>query len=78
MTSIDIRNESSGEITQIVFANSSENEYNCSALVKLPKEVYVVSDCTEWTEREMRIMCKEDAINLIKAVERAIQLGWFN
>ena len=72
MASIDIRVNSKEEITNIEFADSMENnayiltKYTGYAGIQIENEDFGVE-----------ISSKEDAQNLIKALEKAIELGWW-
>lgn len=70
MASIDIRTYESTPIFEITFADNydSRNAYFIS------KENYGLD--IESNEYEVGLRSKEDVLNLIKALNKAIELGW--
>lgn len=78
MSSIDIRNEGNEEIDSIVFADSSgedgfpqaNNITQCN-YDGVPYICIENGDCIE-----IVINTKEHVLNLIKALNKAIELGW--
>jgi len=70
MSSIDIRNEGSEEITKIVFAEA-EGEDGYSQACSITKCKWVCDNYNEVT-----VNTKEQALNIIKALNKAIELGW--
>jgi len=70
---IDVREDKELEITEIVFADKFE--YNINAIYLPGSGKVRVSN--SYSTGSM-IGSKEDALNLIKALNKAIDLGWFD
>lgn len=73
MASIDIRAAAKEDITEIVFADDLSRE-DCVQAYQIYRQLgYItindINDC-------LIINSKEHAQNLIKALEKAIELGW--
>lgn len=69
---IDIRSEVESKVTSIIFSD---------ALGSLDaKELYLCDSCTEIRSNDsfVHIDSQEDALNLIKALQKAIKLGNWN
>ena len=75
MATIDIRNTSEDAIDTITFASASSVSYICGKLVKGGNDVEVQDPEDDY--RSLVIESKEDAENMIKALQKAIELGWF-
>lgn len=67
---IDIRKEDIQEIDKIIFAEFIKND-NAMVLKKV-KKVWILSEMNE-----VSIESKQDAQNLIKALQKAIELNWW-
>lgn len=67
---IDIRKECMSEIDKIIFAEFIKNS-NAMILRKV-KSIWITSETSE-----VSIASKEDAENLIKALQKAIELNWW-
>lgn len=65
---IDIRDANTPEIDSIIFSNKSDTD---------AFELFLCGSCTEIRSEEsfVHIDSKEDALNLIKALQKAIELG---
>lgn len=69
----DVREDGYEQITEIVFANENNNEGTSQAYSILRENGYVeVHDSLEF----VIVDSKEHAKNFIKALEKAIDLGW--
>lgn len=68
MTSIDIRKEQVDDIDEIIFA---DNDAYC--LIRTGGDIIDIYDISE---DYVQIVSKEHALNLIKALEKAIELEW--
>lgn len=79
MTTFDIREEDNSEITEIVFADPSGKD-GFSQANKLIIDEYEGKDYIQFLDEEsdnaVYINTKEHAENLIKALRKAIELGW--
>ena len=79
MATFDIREEDSSEITEIVFADPSGKD-GFSQANKLIIDEYEGKDYIQILDEEsdnaVYINTKEHAENLIKALRKAIELGW--
>ena len=74
MSTFDVRNTKDNEVVKITFADSNSG-YGCSIAKNSYGDV-TLFDCEEdWASS---IATKQDAENLIKALQKAIELGWFN
>jgi hypothetical protein len=71
----DIRNNPAEKITVIRFADNSDDYYVASGILRNSHGGVEVIDIE--TERDLRVRSKEHAQNLIKALNKAIELGWF-
>ncbi len=78
MTTFDIRKEGSEEITKIVFADEAERDYDETArvfrLVKDSDGPFILVEDENGTY--VVVDTKERTLNLIKALNKAIELGW--
>lgn len=72
MATFDVRNSNTEEITEIVFADNDEKEYIPFIVQK--NGFYGMDICAE--SLYVGIESKEHAENLIKALRKAIELGW--
>lgn len=76
MAKIDIRSVEYDEVDTIVFADA-ENKW-LSTAVSIVREgsgiIGVQSDCQD--DPSYKILNKEHALHLIKALNKAIELGW--
>lgn len=78
---IDIRHVDSDEkISVIRFSDVDYNEYNADVLIRDSDNecVYVEDSDNSTSETSATLNSKEQALNLIKAIEKAIDLGWFD
>lgn len=79
---IDIRDPESFGVDQIIFSDESSTSYNCAALGLgqdlAGKFVFIASDHSKMPGRVIGLKDKSQALNLISAVQKAIQLGWFD
>lgn len=78
MATIDIRDESE-KVDCIVFASTTQNYHTATTLHHPVTGMCTISD----TERHpngpmLGIHSEEAAQNMIKALQKAIDLGWFN
>ena len=74
MATIDVRKDT-GSITEIVFADENNYWTVATSLVREGGTVVgVQSDCKR--NISYKIMNKEHALNMIKALNKAIELGW--
>jgi hypothetical protein len=71
----DIRTNQAGEISVLRFAD--DNDYYRTASGILHSADGGVSVIDIGTESDLRICSEEDAQNLINALNKAIELGWF-
>ena len=71
---IDIRRVESDEVDVIRFAEDSDCYMNASILKCDSSNIYIEDgdDCA------LRLESESHALNLIKALEKAIELNWFN
>lgn len=69
---IDIRSVRTVKVNTIRFADAGDN--TAFRLINVPKGDVVI----EFTDDEPGIKSKEDAQNMIAALERAIKFGWFD
>lgn len=83
MSTIDIRNEEGEEATEIVFAETQDSNgcTQANAVAKWPYEQnQVVIKDEDYRPQELTgyvvVSSKEHAQNLIKALEKAVDLGW--
>lgn len=76
MAMIDIRNIEQSEITKIEFADESERYHNAQFLVKGLDGAVEIESLD--VEAGITIASEEDAQNLIKALQKAIELGWWS
>jgi len=75
MSTIDIRNDKVDDVVDcILFADPSEDNYAAFELIYRFGEVYIRDD-----EKTMVLIeTKTNSENLIKALTKAIHLGWFD
>ena len=71
MATIDIRNEEKQVVTEIVF---SDVELCASSIMQHPIGIFITN---QHRSASSKIANKEDAENLILALKKAIELGWF-
>lgn len=71
---IDIRDVESGEVDVIRFAEDSDCYVNASIL-KRDSSIMCIED---GDGQVLRLESDAHALNLIKALEKAIELNWFN
>lgn len=71
MARIDIRNESQEEVNEIVFADFNSSNYAC-IITNSGSNTFI-----EGEDSSVVIPSKEHAQNLIKSLNKAIELGWF-
>lgn len=69
---IDIRDNEVGKVEGIVFAEEDEYEKNCY-LLTLEGDMSKISSA--YCNTFVYLDSKEDALNLIKALQKAIELG---
>ena len=74
MSTFDVRNTKDNEVVKITFADKTAG-YGCS-LVKESEGGVALVDCED--NFASYVATKQDAENLIKALQKAIELGWFN
>lgn len=77
---IDIRSLRKEEIDVIRFADSKDHSNCANQILKSPcvqKAVWLANNRYNPDECGIVIEGKENAKNLIKALEKAIELGWF-
>lgn len=74
MAVFDVRKDVNEAITEIVFAEA-EDDAGFSVAYKLSNEF---NDVTIWDDQDesVRVRSIEHAQNLIKALNKAIELGW--
>ena len=72
MTTIDIRKVDQETITEIVFYDDCGLTKNDDNNVDIKYESGVMRGSCYCVE------CKEEAENLIKAIQKALELGWFD
>lgn len=74
MNMIDIRSDRKDKVNKIVFADESDNYCNAQYLVKYEEVIYMdgIESCNC-----LAVCTEEDAKNLIKALQKAIELGWW-
>lgn len=70
----DIRTNQAEEISVLRFADDNSDEYTANGILN-NQGVIVLSDIVEG--RALQICSEEHAQNLIKAINKAIELGWF-
>lgn len=73
MITIDIRKQCNEETRRIRFSDSSGSIENAELLQRYIDVVGINSE-----DREIFLTSKEDAENLIKALQKAIELGWWS
>ena len=71
---IDIRKVESGEVDVIRFAEDSDCYMNASILKCDSSSIYI----EDGDGQVLRLESDVHALNLIKALEKAIELNWFN
>ena len=71
----DIRTNEPEEITVLRFADDGGNYHTASGILRLGDWSVAVIDIE--AERDLRIFSEGHALNLIKALNKAIELGWF-
>ena len=71
---IDIRKLESGEVDVIRFAEDSDCYMNASTLKCDASSIYI----EDGDGQVLRLESESHALNLIKALEKAIELNWFN
>lgn len=71
---LDIRTNEPEKVTVLRFADDSDY-YTASGIICESHGVVSVVDIEEG--RDLRIFSEEHAQNLIKALNKAIELGWF-
>lgn len=74
MPVFDVRNTKDNEVTKIAFADKTAG-YGCSLVKDSEGDVTLVDYEDDWASN---IATKQDAGNLIKALQKAIELGWFD
>ena len=72
----DIRAGQAEEITVIRFADDNDYYHTASGILRNNRGGVEVIDIE--TERDLRVRSEEHAQNLIKALNKAIALGWFD
>lgn len=72
MSVIDIRNESA-EVTKIVFSDDGDNYVSATHLEKRDDHFRIID---EDSRNSVIIESKEQGENLIKALQKAIELKW--
>lgn len=75
MSKFDVRNATQDEINTIIFADTHPTYAIGNRIEKSEDPVVQIVDEQYDT---MYIGSKEDALNLIKALNKAIELGWFD
>lgn len=75
MSKFDVRNATQDEINTIIFADTHPTYAICNRIEKEKGDLVKIVDEQYGT---MYIGSKEDALNLIKALNKAIELGWFD
>lgn len=73
MSVLDIRKTADEPITNIVFADEGRNYVTATSLMKRSDHFRIVD---EDDDSNLIIESKEQAENLIKAIEKAIELNW--
>ena len=76
MVTIDVRDVKEGVVTTIIFADSDDSWITAVALVKEGVNSGVVGIQSDFGDETYKILNKEHAHNLIKALNKAIELGW--
>ena len=71
----DIRTNQAEEISVLRFADGSDDYHVASGISRVADGGVSVIDLE--SERTLRIFSEEHAQNLIKAINKAIELGWF-
>ena len=71
----DIRTNQAEEISLLRFADDSGCHHVASGILRLGAWGVSVIDIE--SKRELRIYSEEHAQNLIKVINKAIELGWF-
>lgn len=74
MSTFDVRNTVDNEVTRIQFADPTAG-CGCSLVKDSEGDVTLVDYEDDWASN---IATKQDAENLIKALQKAIELGWFD
>lgn len=72
MSSFDVRSDVGSSITEIVFSEDVMN--GCDVVYKLVEDDYGFTLCDNIDT--MYVTSKMDALNMIKAIQKAIELGW--
>jgi len=72
----DVRTEQAEMITEIRFADTHSDYFAADVLRFMEWERNVIEICAEGEESTLKVTSKEHAQNLIKALEKAIELGW--
>ena len=73
---IDVRNTVEGEIDVIRFADDEQNIYYQSSIIRHIAWKSLVHIEEGGNGEYVRITSKQHALDLIKALEKAIELGW--
>ena len=74
MPTFDVRNTKDNEVAKITFADGNSG-YSCSIAKNSYGDVTLFDYEEDWASA---IATKQDAENLIKALQKAIELGWFD
>ncbi|MNY45851.1 hypothetical protein D3C86_1809870 [compost metagenome] len=73
---IDVRKQVKDDVTAIRFAESAEGLNVADVIVYYQGDVDVWIESSCCSNETIGIRSKEDALNLIKALEKAIELNW--
>lgn len=76
MSSFDVRTSTPDEIDVIVFADTHASYSIADRLEKRPRTSVIA--IVDEQDDHLYIGSKEDALNLIKALNKAIELNWFD
>lgn len=73
---IDIRSENAEQVQIIRFDDYDENYYNAAYLLNSYNQVKICHN-SDYSEKQLSLLSKESAENLIKALQKAIELDWW-
>lgn len=72
---IDIRKEVQAPIDRIRILDPNQDTY-CVEYIKNLNNFVMLCDGSNEAEKNLEVYDKEHALNIIKALEKAIELGW--
>lgn len=76
MGTVDIRKKDDGEVNRIRVED--DDSYRVIANILTNEHGYVCITDSHESSDELEIANKDHALNLIKGIQKAIELGWFD